>query len=73
MQKLIWNFLKLSCIRWYSQSGEIFICDLPVFGNVLLNLVTQVVDLPKKLLDKQIDIFDKKYVTGDRLKNNSTK
>ena len=44
------------------------ICDISIFGNSLSNLATKGIDiardLAKDFLDKEIDHFDKKYLTG---------
>ena len=42
--------------------------NIPIFGNVLLNLATKGIDIAKDLrkdfLDKQIDRHNKEYITG---------
>ena len=50
-------------------SGEVVVRDLTYFGNILLSLAKKVTDIAKGLgkdfLDKQIDKFNKEYVTGE--------
>ena len=49
------------------QLGEV-LCDIPIFGNNLKSVAKKGTDiarnLGKKVLDKQIDRFNKEYITG---------
>ena len=49
------------------QSGG-FICDIPISGSILSNLAkkrTNIArDLGKEFLNEQIDMFNKRYITG---------
>ena len=50
------------------QLGGIFIGDFPIFGNVLSSVAKKGTDIARSLgndfLDKQIDKFNKEYITG---------
>ena len=43
---------------------SIVTCDIPIFGSILSNKTTKRMDLRKDFLDKQIDKFHKKHITG---------
>ena len=51
------------------QSGGIVIRDLSIFVNILSSLAKKGIDIARSLrkdfLDKQIDIFNKEYITGE--------
>ena len=63
------------------QSGEVAICGIPIFGNILSSVAKKGTDkvrnLAKDFLDKQIDKFNKEYITnkgsGITLRNNEIK
>ena len=63
------------------QSGEVVICGIPIFGNILSSVAKKGTDkvrnLAKDFLDKQIDKFNKEYITnkgsGITLRNNEIK
>ena len=50
------------------QSGGVVIYDIPIFGNILSNVPKNATDIARNLgdnfLDKQIDKFNKEYITG---------
>ena len=44
------------------QSGGV-ICDIPIFGSILLNIATKGIDLGKNFSDKQIDKITQQIYT----------
>ena len=46
------------------QSGRV-IHDMSVFGSILLSIATERIDLGKDFLDKEVDKFNKKCITGE--------
>ena len=44
------------------QSGGV-ICDIPIFGSILLNIATKGIDLGQDFLDKQIDKITQQIYT----------